>query len=115
LKEKLEGHEFLDVNQVLQRAVMHENRAKDQRLYSQFRDNSHKERDKGNMSYLEEESARDDEGEVCVAEWVDTPGNKPISCSFLRHGASKKDEMKYTFDVSKCDKLFDVVVKEGGN
>jgi hypothetical protein len=36
-----------------------------------------------------------------------------ISCSFLRYGASKKDEVKYTFDVSKCDKLFDVLLKGG--
>jgi hypothetical protein len=113
LKEKLEGQEFLDMNQVLQRVVMHENHAKDQRSYSRFRDSSHKERGKGNVSYLEEGSVSNDEGEVCVAEWVNTPGNKPISCSFLKHGVGKKDEMKYTFDVSKCDKLFDVLVKGG--
>jgi hypothetical protein len=34
LKENLEGHEFLDVNQVVQRVMMHENHAKDQRPYS---------------------------------------------------------------------------------
>jgi hypothetical protein len=93
--------------------VMHENRAKDQMSYSRFRDGSHKERDKGNVNYLEEDPASDDEGNTCVAEWVDTPRDKPISCSFLRHGAGKKDEIKYTFDVSKCDKLFDVLVKGG--
>jgi hypothetical protein len=92
---------------------MHENRAKDQRSYSRFRDSSHKEGDKGNVNYLEESSASDDEGEVCVVEWVDTPGNKLISCSFLRHGAGKKDEINYTFDVSKCYQLFDVMVKGG--
>jgi hypothetical protein len=26
---------------------------------------------------------------------------------------SKKDEMKFTFDISKCDRLFDVLVKGG--
>jgi hypothetical protein len=46
-----------------------------------------------------------------VAECVDTPRDKLISCSFLRHGAGKRDEIKYTFDVSKCDGLFDVLVK----
>jgi hypothetical protein len=34
LREKLEGQEFLDVNQVLQRVTVHENRAKDQKAYS---------------------------------------------------------------------------------
>jgi hypothetical protein len=43
----------MDVKQVLQRAVMHVNHAKDQRSYGQFRDNNHKERDKGNVNYLE--------------------------------------------------------------
>jgi hypothetical protein len=68
LKEKLEGHEFLDMIQVLQRVVMHENHAKDQRSYSQFRDNNHKDRDKGYVNYLEEGSTSNDEGEVCMAE-----------------------------------------------
>jgi hypothetical protein len=115
LTEKLEGQEFLDVNQVLQRAVMHENHANDQGSYSRFRDSNHKERDMGNVNCLEEGSASDDEGEVCVAEWVDTPRDKSISCLFLRHDASKRDQIKYTFDVLKCDRLFDVLVRGGGD
>jgi hypothetical protein len=47
---------------------MHENHAKDQRSYSQFRDNNHKDRDKGYVNYLEEGSTSNDEGEVCMAE-----------------------------------------------
>jgi hypothetical protein len=113
LNKKVEGQEFFNMNQVLQRAVIHENHPRDQKSYSQFRDGSHKERDKGNMNDLEEGSASEEEVEVCVAEWVDTPRDKPISCSFLRHGAGKRDEIKYTFDVSKCDKLFDILVKGG--
>jgi hypothetical protein len=45
-----------------------------------------------------------------VAEWVDTPKDKLISYSFLKPNTGRKDEMKYTFDVSKCDKLFDLLV-----
>jgi hypothetical protein len=55
-----------------------------------------------------------EKGEVCVAEWVDMPRDKPISCSFLRQGAGRKYEVKYTFDVSKCDRLFDILVRGGG-
>jgi hypothetical protein len=33
LREKLEGQEFLDVNKVLQRAIVHENRTRDHRSY----------------------------------------------------------------------------------
>jgi hypothetical protein len=42
---------------------------------------------------------------------VDTP--RPISCSFLKPNESKRDEMRYTFDVLKCDKLFDILVQGG--
>jgi hypothetical protein len=65
------------------------------------------------VSYVDGESASEEEAEVCVTEWVDTPVNKPIPCSFLRPNAVKKDEIKFMFDVSKCDKLFDVLVRGG--
>jgi hypothetical protein len=38
LREKMEGQEFIDVNQVLQRAVLHENSAKDHRSHSRFKE-----------------------------------------------------------------------------
>jgi hypothetical protein len=41
----------------------------------------------------------------------DTPKDKHIACSFLKPGPGKRDEMKFTFDVSKCDKLFDVLLQ----
>jgi hypothetical protein len=93
LKEKLEGQEFLDVNQVLQRAIVHENRARDHRSYSRFKDSSNKEREKSHVNCVEEESASDDDAEVCVAEWVDTSMDTPIPCSFLKINPSKKDEI----------------------
>jgi hypothetical protein len=34
-----------------------------------------------------------------------------MACSFLKPGPRKKDEMKFMFDVSKCDKLFDVLLQ----
>jgi hypothetical protein len=60
-----------------------------------------------------DESASEEEAEVCVVEWVDNPRDKLISCSFLKPSTGKKDEVKYTFDVSKCDRLFDVLVWGG--
>jgi hypothetical protein len=44
LHEKLEGQEFTDVNQVMQRAMAQENRARDNRSSSRFRNHS-KEKD----------------------------------------------------------------------
>jgi hypothetical protein len=113
LREKMEGQQFFDVNQVLQWAVAHENRAKDQSSHGRFKENTFREREKQNVNCVSEESASDEEGNVCVAEWVDMPKDKPISCSFLKPNAIKRDEMKFTFDVSKCDRLFDVLVKGG--
>jgi hypothetical protein len=46
----------------------------------------------------------------CVAEWVDTPKRRSISCSFLKPNTNKKGEMQYTFDVTKYDRLFNVLV-----
>jgi hypothetical protein len=102
------------VNQVLQRAIVHENHARDHRSYDQFRDSGSKEREKSHVNCVEEESASDDDAEVCVAEWVDTSRDKPILCSFFKINHGKKDEIQYTFDVMKCNKLFDILVKGGG-
>jgi hypothetical protein len=51
-----------------------------------------------------DEEAEDVEGnEICVAGWVEKPGDKPISCSFLKLNRGQREDMRYTFDVSKCD------------
>jgi hypothetical protein len=36
-----------------------------------------------------------------------------VTCPFLKPNAVKREEVKYMFDVSKCDKLFDVLVQGG--
>jgi hypothetical protein len=113
LREKMEGKEFLEVNLVMQKAMAYKNRAKDQRWYGWFKEWGFSKKKKENVSYVDGESASEEETEVCVAEWVDTPADKPIPCSFLRPNVAKKDEVKFTFFVSKCDKLFDVLVRGG--
>jgi hypothetical protein len=72
LTEKLEGHEFTDVNQVLPRVVVYENHANDSRAYGRFKDGGSREKDKHTVNILDDESASDGDMEVCVAEWVDT-------------------------------------------
>jgi hypothetical protein len=113
LKEKMEGQDFVDVNQVLQRAVVHENHARDNKSYRRFKDGNTREKEKQGVNFVEEESTSDSDAEICVAEWVDTPKHKSIPCSFLKPSSGRKEEVKYTFDVSKCDKLFDVLVQGG--
>jgi hypothetical protein len=78
LKDKLDGQEFSNTNQLLQRALPYENRAKS----SQFRDNANKDKEKHQVHFLDEEADDDEGNEICVAEWVENPRDKPISCSF---------------------------------
>jgi hypothetical protein len=41
---------------------------------------------------------------------VGGPMDKPILCSFLKPNGGRRDEMRYTFNVSKCDCLFDLLL-----
>jgi hypothetical protein len=93
LKDKLDGHEFFDTNQLLQCALPYENHAKSNR----FRDNANKDKEKHHVNFMVEE-ANDEEGnEICVAEWVEKPKDKPILCSFLKNNGGRREEMRYTF------------------
>jgi hypothetical protein len=109
LRDKLDGQEFSDTNQLLQRALPYENHAKT----SQFRDNANKDKEKHHVNFVNEEADDEEGNEICVAEWVEKPGDKPISCSFLNPNGGRREEMRYTFDVSKCDRLFDLLVQGG--
>jgi hypothetical protein len=113
LREKMEGQDFIDVNQVLQWAVVHKNRARDQQSHSQFRESDTREKEKQGVNFVEEDATDDSDAEVCIIEWVDSTKGKPITCSFLKPNTSQKDEMRSTFGVSKCDKLFNILVKGG--
>jgi hypothetical protein len=100
LRDKLEGQEFSDTNQLLQRALPYKNRAKS----SRFRDNANQDKENHHVHYVDDEVKDEEDNEICVAEWVEKPGDKPISCSFLKPNGGRREEMKYTFDVSKCDR-----------
>jgi DNA-directed RNA polymerase subunit M/transcription elongation factor TFIIS len=109
LKDKLDGQEFSDTNQLLQRALPYKNRAKS----SRFWDNANKDKEKHQMHFLEEEADDEEGNEICVAKWVEKPKDKPISCSFLKPNRGRRDEMRYTFYVMKCDHLFDLLLQGG--
>jgi hypothetical protein len=108
-RDKMDGLDFTDLNQVLQRAMLYENRAKESRSYNRFKEISSKEKPKVNC--VDEASLDEEESEICVVEWVDIPRDKLLACSFLRPSLGKKEEVKFTFDVTKCDKLFDVLLQ----
>jgi hypothetical protein len=68
---------------------------------------------KHHINFVDEEANDEDGNEIFVAEWVENPRDKPISCSFLKPNRGWKEEMRYSFDVSMCDRLFDLLVREG--
>jgi hypothetical protein len=107
LRDKLDGQEFSDTNQLLQHALPHENHAKS----SQF---TNKDKEKHHVNFVDEEADDEEGNEICVAKWVEKPGDKPISCSFLKPNGGRREEMRYTFDLSKCDRLFDLLLRGVG-
>jgi hypothetical protein len=79
LRDNLDGQEFSDTNQLLQRALPYENHAKS----SRFWDSAIKDKEAHHVHFLEDEHDDKEGNEICVAEWVEKPWGKPISCSFL--------------------------------
>jgi hypothetical protein len=107
IRDKLDGQEFSDTNQLLQRALPYEDHAKS----SRFRDNTNKDKEKHHVIFMDEE-ANDEEGKkICVVEWAKKPRDKPILCSLLKPNGGWREEMRYTFDLSKCDCLFDLLLR----
>jgi hypothetical protein len=106
LRDKLDGKQFSDTNHLLQRAMPYENCAKS----SRFRDNTKKDKEKHHVNFVDEEAEDEQGNEICVVEWVENPRDKPISCSFLKSNGGRREEMRYTFDVSKCNCLFDLLL-----
>jgi hypothetical protein len=60
--------------------MVQENHAKEHKSYSQFKETSTK--DKPGVNCVDEGSTSDEETEVCITEWVDTPKNKPLTSRF---------------------------------
>jgi hypothetical protein len=59
------------------------------------------------------ESSDDEEANICVAKWNWGSKFKPFVCSTLMSASKNwQDEMHYTFDVAKCDRIFDYLLQE---
>jgi hypothetical protein len=72
-----------------------------------------KDKENRHVHYVDDEVNDEEDNETCVVKWVEKPGDKPISGSFLKPNRGRRDEMKYTFDVLKCDQLFDLLLRGG--
>jgi hypothetical protein len=59
------------------------------------------------------ESSDDKEADMCVAKWNWASKSKPFVCSSLKPSSkSQQDEIHFTFDVAKCDRIFDYLLQE---
>jgi hypothetical protein len=63
LRDKLNGQEFSDTNQLLQRALPYENHAKS----SRFRDSANKDKERHHINVVDEEADVEEGSEICVA------------------------------------------------
>ena len=69
--------------------------------YKPHRSNTH-------VVEYDSESSNNEDNEVYTAEFVWPSAAKPSSCASLKPvQKNHKEEMKFMFDVSKCDRIFD--------
>jgi hypothetical protein len=50
---------------------------------------------------------------MCVAKWSWGTKSKPFICKILKLASKiRQDKMRYTFDIAKCDRIFDYLLQE---
>jgi hypothetical protein len=105
LKEKLEGIQFFTLAQLHQRALAYESRSKE--TTKTIRHNMH-------IVECDQSSSDDESTEVYTAEMVWPKQAKSSACSSLQPIQKKRqEEAKLIFNVGKCDKIFDELLKNG--
>jgi hypothetical protein len=105
LKERLEGILFFTLAQLHQRALASESRSKE--TAKTIRHNVH-------IVECDQSSSDDESTEVYAAEMVWPKQAKSSTCSSLQSVQKKQqEEVKFTFNVGKCDKIFDKLLKNG--
>jgi hypothetical protein len=103
LKERLEGVRFFMLAQLHQRALACESRSKE--TTKAIRHNVH-------IVECDQSSSDDESKEVYTAEMVWPKQAKSLVCSSLQAVQKKQqEEVKFTFNVGKCDKIFDELLK----
>ena len=97
IKKKYASQEFYSISQMANRMTG------EVRPYEQKRSNFQK---KVNFVVCSDTSDSDDDQMVGSAEWVQN-NKKPISCPF-----GNKEPEKYGFNITKADKIFDLLLSE---
>ena len=99
---------FFAVNQVHQRALAAESQSKElQESHRHHRPNTH-------AREYHSDSSDDESNDVYASKFVWSSSDKPSTCASLKPiPKNQHDEVKYTFDVSKCDIIFDELARLG--
>ena len=107
-REKLDGSSFYFINQLQAKALSQETKFKKEKdTYKSHRSNTH-------IVEYDSNSSNDEDKEVYTAEFVWPASAKPSTCTSLKPTQrNRQEEMKFTFDVSKCDCIFDELLRLG--
>ena len=107
IKERLEGYDFFTIIQVHQRALAKESRSKEsQESHRHHRSSVHAL--DCNSDYSDDESK-----DVYAAEFVWPSQAKPFTYSALKPIHKNRQDEKFTFDVFKCERIFDELYRIG--
>jgi hypothetical protein len=107
LRERSEGVDFCSLDSALVRGMAQElklNKEKEKLESHQF--------DVYVVDYVS--NNLNDETEIYSAEFVWPSEDKSFSCASLKPASKgRQEELRFTFDVSKCDRIFDELLKLG--
>jgi hypothetical protein len=95
LREKYASHDFKSLSQLVGR--MSQETAKSYEPRRNFQKK---------VSYVDYSNSEDEDNMIGLAEWV--KGKKTISCPF-----GKKEPKKFDIDITKADKMFDLLPQQG--
>jgi hypothetical protein len=103
LRDKLDGTQFFSIAQLHQRALACESRFKETSKLAAH-----------TIHLIERDSSDDKSADVYTAEFIWPTKAKSSACSSLQPvQKNRQEEIKFTFNVAKCDKIFDKLLKNG--
>jgi hypothetical protein len=95
LREKYASHDFESLSQLVSRMSQETVKSYEPRRNFQRK-----------VSYVDYSNSEDEDNMIGLAEWV--KGKKTVSCPF-----GKKEREKFSFDITKADKIFDLLLQQG--
>jgi hypothetical protein len=103
LRDKLDGTQFFSVAQLQQRALACESRFKETPKSAAR-----------TIHLIERDSSDDKSADVYTTEFIWPTKAKSSACSSLQPvQKNRQEEIKFTFNIAKCDKIFDELLKNG--